>query len=255
MSVLEQASVEEWMMLSTRTEIKHAYQGESTAKTYVADRFVSVLNRMLHEQQVEAVQGAIDRLRPAKILEIAPGPGRLTKDLRPSGFLVCLEYNESMIAQGWPGAAGHSAWVRGDGFRLPFSGGFDLVYCFRFIRHFHRADRERLYAEVRRVLRPGGHFLLDAVNAKVSGPRRAQHPENYPIYDKLYRRNELFAELSCAGFAPISAQAVYKFMGLQQLSQVWVGPRADWLNRLLIRALERLPRRSGEEWIVTCRRV
>jgi SAM-dependent methyltransferase len=243
------------MMISTKMGIRNAYQDEKTARAYVAERFTSDLNRMLHERQVAAVQGAIDRLQPAKILEIAPGPGRLTSDLRPTGLMVCLEYNESMIAQGRPATKTHSAWVRGDGFRLPFSPGFDLVLCFRFIRHFHRADRERLYAEVVRVLRPGGYFLFDAVNAKVSGPARARRPEEYRIYDKLYRRSELFEELTSAGFAPLSAQAVYKFFRFECLSQVLVGPRSAWLNRLVIRTLEHLPSRNGEEWIVTCRRV
>jgi SAM-dependent methyltransferase len=243
------------MMISTEMGIKGAYQDESTARSYVANRFTSQLNRMLHDRQVAAVQGAIDRLRPGKTLEIAPGPGRLTRHLRPSGKLVALEYNESMIAQGRPHTTTRSDWVRGDGFHLPFAPGFDLVYSFRFIRHFRRADRERLYAEIRRVLRPGGQFILDAVNVQISAPLRAKRPEDFPIYDKLYRRDELFEELTGAGFNPISAQPVYKFKRCQTLSQVLVGPRADWLNRLVIRVLERFPSRDGEEWIVTCERV
>ncbi|HXG11715.1 MAG TPA: class I SAM-dependent methyltransferase, partial [Gemmataceae bacterium] len=43
---------------------------------------------------------------------------------------------------------------------------FDLVYTFRFVRHFRRSDRERLYVQVRRVLKPGGYFVLDAVNER-----------------------------------------------------------------------------------------
>ena len=31
--------------------------------------------------------------------------------------------------------------------------------------------------------------------------------------------------------------------------------QAGWLNRLVIRGLERLPRRDGLEWVVTCRRA
>ena len=143
-------------MISTKTEIKQFYADQATAESYAAERFTSELNRMLHKRQVVTVQGAIDRRRPARTLEIAPGPGRLTKDIWPSGLLVCLEYNEAMIAQGRSTTTCPAGWVRGDAFQLPFAPGFDLVYSFRFIRHFRRSDRERIYAEVRRVLRPGG---------------------------------------------------------------------------------------------------
>jgi SAM-dependent methyltransferase len=242
-------------MISTETEIKQFYEDEGTAKNYVAERFISELNRMLHDRQVAAVQAAIDRFRPARTLEIATGPGRLTRDIRTSGLLACLEFNRAMIEEGRSRTPTQPLWVRGDAFLLPFSPGFDLAYSFRFIRHFRRADRERLYAEIRRALRPGGHFLMDAVNERVSAPARAKRPEDYVVYDKLYRRDELFEELTGAGFTPLSARSVYKFKRCQSLSQILVGPRANWLNRLLIRTLERLPSLGGEEWIVTCRRV
>jgi SAM-dependent methyltransferase len=243
------------MPISAVTEIKQHYSDQATAQSYVGERFTSELNRMLHERQVAAIQGAIDRLKPARSLEIASGPGRLTRDLRPSGLLACLEFNNAMIEEARKRVSIRPAWLRGDGFRLPLSPGFDLVYSFRFIRHFHRADRERLYAEIHRVLRPGGYFLMDAVNARVSGPDRAKRPNDYVVYDKLYRQEELCDELTRAGFDTISAQSIYKFKRWQYLSQVLVGPRVRWLNRLVIRTLEQIPGRDGEEWIVTCRRV
>jgi ubiquinone/menaquinone biosynthesis C-methylase UbiE len=243
------------MALATETEIQDAYQGEKTARGYVRARFATPLNRLMHDRQVRAVQRLIHRVRPARILEIAPGPGRITRDIRPGGDLVCLEYNEGMIAQGRAACGDHVVWVRGNAFQLPFGPDFDLVYSFRFVRHFHRPDRERLYAEVRRVLRPGGYFLLDAVNARVSRPLREANPEQYPIYDKLYGRQELCEELARAGLELVALEPVHKFYRWQYRSQVLLGPRADGLNRLVLRALESLPARNGLEWVVTCRRA
>lgn len=242
-------------MLSSEVEIKNAYRGEATASRYVAERFENELNLLLHERQVAAIQRIIDRDRPDRILEIAPGPGRLTQHLRPSGLLVCLEYNEGMINTGRKATPTGSAWVRGDGFRLPFAAEFDLVYSFRFIRHFHRSPRQRLYDEIRKSLRPGGILLMDAVNRQVSAPLRKKRPEEYPIYDKLYRRDELFDELNRAGLEPITAEPVQKFYRCQSLLQNFLGPRNHRLNRLAIRSLERLPLGDGLEWIITCRRV
>src|SRR5437660_1434863 len=88
------------MQLKTEGEIQRAYQGESIAARYIDERFVSELHRLLHDRQVAAVQRTIDRHRPQRVLEIAPGPGRVTRHVRAPGQLVCLEYNEGMIAQG-----------------------------------------------------------------------------------------------------------------------------------------------------------
>jgi SAM-dependent methyltransferase len=243
------------MTLATEQEIKASYRGDNVASKYVAQRFHSELHRLLHDRQVDVVQRLIDRVQPAWALEIAPGPGRLTRDIRPVGRLACLEYNEGMIEQGRPACGSQVLWVRGDGFRLPFGPSFDLVYTFRFVRHFHHADRQRLYAEIRRVLRPGGYLVMDAVNERISRPLREANPQDYPIYDELYQPEVLRAELQQAGLEPIELQPVQRCYGWQYRSQVLLGPRANWLNRLVIRGLERLSPCDGLEWIVTCRRA
>jgi len=112
-----------------------------------------------------------------------------------------------------------------------------------------------LYAEFCRVLRPGGLFLMDAVNEGISRPLREAHPEEYPVYDKLYQPRELRDELTQAGFEVTALQPVQKFYRLQQWSQVTLGPRSGFLNRCVVRLLERLPRGQGLEWVVTCRRA
>ncbi len=242
-------------VLSTERELRGAYEGHYTAASYVGQRFASELHRLLHDRQVATVNRLIDAVRPQRSLEIAPGPGRLTRDVRPSGQLVCLEYNEGMIATGRTACAPSIPWVRGDGFRLPFRADFDLVFSFRFIRHFHHPDRVRLFAEIHRLLRPGGYLVFDAVNERVSRPLREANPQEYPIYDKYYRIEELRAELDRAGFKPMAIEPVQRFFSWQYRSQVLIGPRSSWANRLLIRGLELVPWHNSLEWIVTCRRV
>jgi SAM-dependent methyltransferase len=244
------------MTLATEAEIQQAYSGEWTAARYVRDRFTSQLYRLLHEKQVRAVQRVFDRALPQSALEIAPGPGRISRDVRPPGRLVCLEYNGGMIAEGQAACGGRAQWVQGNAFDLPFAAGqFEMAFSFRFVRHFHLPDRRRLYDGIRRVLRPGGYFVMDAVNERVSGPLRRRDPAGYTIHDELYSPDRLRAELADAGFEVVRLEPVQKCFGWQCRSQILLGPRADWLNRLVIRALERLPFRDGLEWIVTCRRA
>jgi len=244
-------------MLTTESELQTAYGGSSVATNYVAARFCGELNRLLHDRQVNAVNRLIHQGRPRRVLEIAPGPGRITRDLSPVEHLVCLEFNCGMIEQGRAATALHrrASWVRGNGFQLPFANNFDLVVCFRFIRHFHDADRRRLYAEIRRVLNPHGLLIMDGVNERTSRTLRSNRPAEYPVYDKLYDAMELHSELGAAGLEVLERDPVQKFYRLQYLSQVMLGPRANWANRWAIRGLEWLPGRDGLEWIVTCRRA
>lgn len=244
------------MALSTEREIQGYYSSPDVAAQYVANRFVNEVHRLLHERQVEMVQKLIDRSNPQWVLEVAPGPGRLTRCVRPGGRRVCLEFNEGMIREGRDACDPKAGeWVRGNGFQLPFEQTFDLAYTFRFIRHFRGADRVRLYQEFCRVLRPGGWLVFDAVNERISRPLREAHPQEYPVYDKLYSEDELRAELSKAGFESIELTPVQKCFELQSTSQRLIGPQINWLNRIIVRTLERLSRRDGLEWIVTCRRA
>ena len=69
----------------------------------------------------------------------------------------------------------------------------------------------------------------------------------------MYRAEQIRDELIAAGLEPLELLPVQKFYHLQFTSQVLLGPRVNWLNRLIIRGLERFPRRDGMEWIITCR--
>jgi ubiquinone/menaquinone biosynthesis C-methylase UbiE len=243
------------MHLATEAEIQESYRDPAGARRYVENRFTSELMRLLHEKQVAAVNRVMKTQTPRRSLEVAPGPGRLTREVRAAGELVCLEFNEAMIAEGRRYCGDQVQWVRGNAFSLPFEAEeFDFAYSFRFVRHFHRDDRNRLYAELRRVLRPGAWLILDAVNGKVSEPLRKANSEAYPIYDKLYRDEaELRSELSESGFEPVRIEPVQRWFSLQYQAQVLLGPHSQRLSRWVIRSLERLSRGPALEWIITAR--
>jgi 16S rRNA A1518/A1519 N6-dimethyltransferase RsmA/KsgA/DIM1 with predicted DNA glycosylase/AP lyase activity len=84
-------------MVATEKAIQDSYASADVAANHVRQRFASDLYRLLHDREVAAVQRLIDQVQPERVLEIAPGPGRLTREMRPSGSLICLEYNEGMI--------------------------------------------------------------------------------------------------------------------------------------------------------------
>src|SRR5712692_4099670 len=192
--------------LRGRRQIRDAYRAGQVAQPYVDQRFREPLGALLHDRQVKALTRIIRNQAPRRVLEIAPGPARLTVHVaRLLGSGVIIDTSAQMLTEARRrlGATGAPGWriVQGDAFRLPFREAFDLVYSFRLIRHFGRADRGQLYADIAALLRPGGLLVFDAVNEVVSAPIRARSaPGEHRHYDALFRRDALIAELCDAGF-------------------------------------------------------
>jgi ubiquinone/menaquinone biosynthesis C-methylase UbiE len=103
--------------------------------------------------------------KPRDALETAAGTGAVTRALAselPDGTqITATDLNEPMLAQ----ARAHLEnkpqirWQQADALALPFGdASFDVVACQFGVMFF--PDRAKGYAEARRVLRPGGHFIF-----------------------------------------------------------------------------------------------
>jgi hypothetical protein len=82
----------------------------------------------------------------------------------------------------------------------------DLVYSGQSIEHVTVPDAQRVYAEVLRVLKPGGLFALDTPNARVT---RLQQDELIdPDHKHEYTHEELSRALRAAGFLILEAKGM-----------------------------------------------
>ena len=247
-------------MLKQPDEIRGAYSETQTAEQYIDKRFVSAWGSVLHAAQVRVLNDVIRTHGVKRVLELAPGPARLSRDVTGFERGYLCEFNDSMLQvarQRLASANGRWQIVRGDAFRLPFrpSLNLDLVYTFRFVRHFEATDRGALYHQIRSVLRDGGLFVFDAVNVEVGLPWRMREGlDQHHIYDEFYRPEVLKDELRQYGFTPLALNDVIRHMSAQQLIQVLVGPRSNSLARRLIRFLEYVPGQPLE-WIVVCQKM
>lgn len=242
-------------------EIRDAYRDEGVAREYIGRRFQEPLGALLHDRQVAAVRGVLRRTSPGRVLELAPGPARLTVDLAGDiGRLgTAVDASLQMLEEArrrLRAAQADGGWkfVQADAFNLPLGGPFDLVYTFRLIRHFGDEDRRRIYRQLHRVMRPGGRLVFDAVNERVSAPLRERNPEEYRHYDALLTADGVRRELGECGFDVESLEGVQHRVEVQHRLQTLVAPRSRPLARGLMELVERT---GGEplEWIVTCRRV
>jgi SAM-dependent methyltransferase len=121
-----------------------------------------------YEDLCEAI--ALKRLLPKQgklLLELGAGAGRNTR--RYSGFehVILLDYSRSQLqqAQALLGNSSRYTYVAADIYRLPFVDGlFDAATMIRVLHHM--ADAPAALRQVRNVMQPGAHFILEFANKR-----------------------------------------------------------------------------------------
>ncbi|MBW2617442.1 MAG: methyltransferase domain-containing protein [Deltaproteobacteria bacterium] len=88
---------------------------------------------------------------------------------------------------------------------------FDLVHCGQTIEHVTREEAEVVLAEVKRVLKPGGHFCLDTPNRRAT--RLSSEEFIDPDHKVEYHHEELSAMLVRAGFEIQEAKGFNRMSG------------------------------------------
>jgi ubiquinone/menaquinone biosynthesis C-methylase UbiE len=119
---------------------------------------------MIFASYAAGVARRVAMLRPRRVLEIAAGTGVVTRAMAgalPDVEIVATDLNPAMLEQARAtGTPRPVEWRQADGMALPFDdGAFDVVVCQFGVMFF--PDKPRAFAEVRRVLAPGGTFLFN----------------------------------------------------------------------------------------------
>ena len=147
---------------------------------------------------------------PANIAELGCGGGRNTAELLkryPKAKIAALDYspvsvekakilNKDMIA------AGRCAVLCGDVAKLPFeAGAFDLATAFETV--YFWPGLEHCFAEVCRILKPGGAFMI--CNESDGTDETSLKFEKIIEGMKCYTVEEISAALTAAGFSDVAA--------------------------------------------------
>lgn len=193
--------------------LRDQYRKAEFVDWYEKRRFSSFLGKLTHDMEIKATNSALEQNHPAKLLEIAVGPGRISKNIDFFDMGVGIDTSKPFLEIAKKNVR-DNRWnfLNADAMNMPFhNSSFDAIVTFRLIRHFTKEEREKAYQEIHRVLRGGGILIIDALNNN-SGiitkffdkihifATQLITGTNETTYDCKYTREELKKELFEAGF-------------------------------------------------------
>lgn len=202
-------------------------ESDANFPSEVASLYDRCLRPFLFEPYAEDLARRAAALRPKRVLETAAGTGVATAailEALPDAQIVATDLNRAMldVAEARLGATGRVQFRQADAQALPFEDeSFDLVLCQFGMMFF--PDRAGAYQEARRVLRPGGCFLLNAwgrieeneATLAVAATVARHFPDDPPtFYARVpfahHDKGRIEAELRAAGFREVAAETVAK---------------------------------------------
>lgn len=148
------------------------------------------------DAEVAQLVAVLERLPPARVLDVACGTGFLTRHLR--GELTALDQSPEMVAIASAALPGARVMV-GDATALPFEdGSFDRMVTGHFYGHLLAGEREAFLAQARRV----APELVVVDSARGKGVEAEQWQERvledgsrHRVYKRYLRGEELAEEL------------------------------------------------------------
>lgn len=174
--------------------------------------FESHLGRAYGESVNAIVRPWVEAARPTSVLDVGCGPGITAGSVVPVGVrLLELDCNFLMAARAAfrLGAEGRNiSSIVGTCSRIPLrAASVDLVLCVNCLEFVK--ERDRAFAELRRVLRPGGTAIVGVLNAASPWEitRRLKAPfvseeRTYYKRGRFFRAEELEGDLHGAGLEP-----------------------------------------------------
>lgn len=206
-----------------------------------------------YEDKAEAV--ALKRLLPPRgelLLELGAGAGRNTPRYEGYARIVLLDYSTTQLQQARArlGENDRYVYVAADVYRLPFVDGlFDGATLIRVLHHL--ADGQAALNQIRRVMRPGGTFILEFAN-KQNVKAMARYLFRRQTWSPFSPEPVEFVELNY-NFHPATTRAWLKQAGFAVERQLTVSHFRIWMLKRILPTgllvwLDSLAQLTGDRW-------
>lgn len=252
-------NIEKHYRVKTSGEVASRYQEKEVVSSYISKRFKEPIGILKHKKQVTVLQKLADKSRIAKVLELACGPARLTADLKGDFDGLATDYSPEMLETAKKRLVGNKSWKvkRVDAFDPKIKNKFDMIFTFRFLRHLHEVERNKIYKNIYELLNKEGLFVLDAINErKARWIKLFGGKKRLVTFDKLYTLKELEEELRKNGFRVAKAiptiNSFFSQYTVSKFSKLFGMQRVGYVLVALMEKVKFF--QNPWEWIVICRR-
>ena len=198
--------------------LKYFYTNESGK--YHKTRYEGLYGRIFKILHHETLTEILEKIPTDNVLEVACGTGHTSELLSNLNidFIAC-DLTPAMMNKAKERLAGKSVFpkfMEADAFNLPFEdNSFDLLISTRFLHLFKMDKQEELFAEFNRVLKPGGHLIVDfdnwtsrwimAVPYLLYNLIRYQRIAPFSIYNKIAKTKSMLFK---NGIRPIQTHGI-----------------------------------------------
>ena len=246
------------MKIKNKKEVTNYYKNKNVANNYIKKRFTEPLNVFEHKKQVSIINSIIKNNSIKEILEFAPGPARITTELKINGG-TSIDSSENMlkIARDRMNKKGKKwFFIKGDIFNLKLKKKYDLIFGIRFFLHFKKNERQKLYSQAHKNLKKKGLLVFEIMNKDVVFPlRNLLGNKRYIVYDKLYIKKEFFKEMNDNGFKVIKLTPILNNFWIQALfSRPLKVLGMNIQAEKVIKFLEKINLNQPYEWIALCQK-
>ena len=121
-------------MKTNKEWVKNKYRRKEIVKKYNKTRFTHFQGRLNHLMEIIFINEALKKYNIEKILEIAPGTGRIAKELNVDQY-IGIDSSETMLKESKKIKKKGYKFIEGNAFNLPFfTNSIECIICFRLDR-------------------------------------------------------------------------------------------------------------------------
>lgn len=234
--------------------LKEHYSDKSIAQKYMERRLGYPIGQYRQEMQVRAIGEIIEHYNVKNLLEIAPGPGRLTAEVQVERGLAIDSSNEMLKLARANVPSDNWEFKLGNALQLNTGQTFDMAMAFRFVWHLQRDQRIQLYTSINNNLSEKGLWVFDAIYHRPLYLGSMIRKKNTGILDCRFKNiEEVQGELDEAGFKIVHHYTYLNHTNLQHIIGR-IGQKAIKPTVRLIRAIDKLPLRFAQEGVVVCQK-